>query len=400
MKKHLWLFIALALCLAVPVAYAMEKSTGKQPAPKEDKIPPGVELSQKISMITGVAISPLLGVSSVGAWTYYHTPEDQRASLSWYAQPWFWASGLTLVLVVFLKDSAGTALPTALKKPLDAAEAVENKISGLVATGAFIPLVASVMHSLPAKTASLSAAGFATVDFTPLLNILTVPAAMVMFVIVWFVSHATHMLILISPFTTVDAALKAFRTFVLSTVVASSWINPYIGALWSIIIIVICYFLAGWAFRLTTFGTMYIWDFFTFGRLRFQPSKDGNKMFLACEYQKVPIRTLGKLRRDEKGKLVFDYRRLLIFPTRTLEMPEGRYAVGRGLFYPEVLIHNGEESKTLFVLPPRCKTHEEKLAAIYQFSGVEDVGLVKGLKAIWHFMKELFGFRESAPASA
>ena len=113
--------------------------------PKEEVYLPGVALTQGITEITGVAISPLLGVSSVGAWRYWKTPAAGRASLPWYAQPWAWGTGLALLVLCFLKDSLGTAVPGVLKKPFDMVELFENKASALVASGAFVPLVAQEM---------------------------------------------------------------------------------------------------------------------------------------------------------------------------------------------------------------------------------------------------------------
>ena len=106
---------------------------------------PGANLAHAISEITGVAISPLLGASAVGAWRYFHaqTPQ-QRARLPWFAQPWFWIPALVLVAACFLKDTLGLAAPRLLKKPLDVADTIGHKISGLIAIGAFVPLVVAV----------------------------------------------------------------------------------------------------------------------------------------------------------------------------------------------------------------------------------------------------------------
>src|SRR6185369_14670248 len=90
---------------------------------------PGLAAAQAISTITGVAISPLLGVSGVGAYKWFKAPPEKRAGLAWYAQPWFWVPALLLVLLALIKDTFGTALPTAVKKPFDVAELIENKIS-------------------------------------------------------------------------------------------------------------------------------------------------------------------------------------------------------------------------------------------------------------------------------
>src|SRR6185295_9560396 len=86
MKKRLWIFGAVLLCVlmvVVPMVQAgitSSSSSSKSPG----KANPGIEAAQTLSMITGVAISPLLGVGAVGAWKYFETPEDKRANLVWY----------------------------------------------------------------------------------------------------------------------------------------------------------------------------------------------------------------------------------------------------------------------------------------------------------------------------
>ncbi|MBI3877668.1 MAG: hypothetical protein HY300_17205 [Verrucomicrobia bacterium] len=400
MKQHRWLLVALALAVALFVAHAATSPAPAKdkPASKETKPPPGVEAAQALSTITGVAISPLLGVSAVGAWKYYHTAAERRDKLPWFAQPWFWSAGLLLVGVVALKDAFGTTVPVVLKKPLDVAEAIENKISGLVAAGAFVPLVAAIFESVKTD-ASLSSLGFATVDFSPLLNALMVPIALAAFGVVWLVSHAVHMLILISPFATVDAALKAFRAFLLSTVAITSFVNPYVGAAWALVLILICWFLSGWAFRLMICGSMFIWDFATFRRTRFTPDATVNKMFLARETQKVPIRTYGRLARDAQGQFAFTYRPWLVLPARTLTLPDANYAVGRGLIQSEIVRVEGNDTTAVFTLPPRYRSHEVELAKVYGFGEVMDIGLLKGLKAIARFFRELFGFTPKPSAA-
>ncbi len=208
MRKLLRPFPALLFCVALlfgGVAQAAD-SANRSSA----RSAPGLEAAQAISTITGVAISPLLGVSGVGVVKYFKTAPDKRSKLPWYAQPWFWAPALLLVALAFVKDTFGTALPTAAKKPFDVAEAIENKISGLVAAGAFVPLIAMIFTSVGGDDSALyGEAGLAMVNLTPLLNVLTIPLAIAAFVVVWMVSHVINVLILISPFTTVDAALKS-----------------------------------------------------------------------------------------------------------------------------------------------------------------------------------------------
>jgi hypothetical protein len=350
----------------------------------------GVKLAETISTVTGVAISPLLGVGAVGAWQWCRGDATTRPKLPWFAQPGFWVPALLVVAAVFAKDALGTTLPASLKKPFDVAEAIENKISGLIAAGAFVPLIASVSESLN-TSASLGDAGFATMNFSWLLNLVTVPVAMAAFVIVWLVANSINMLILISPFGAVDAALKSFRMAVLGSVTLTSFVNPYAGAVWSLIIIVICYFLAGWSFRTLVFGNVFIWDLVTFRHRRFHPSPTGNWMFLARKTERVPIRTFGRVHRTAEGRLVLKYRPWLVLPERSLLLPEGKYAIGRGLLYPELMLVDGQSAQTMFRLPPHYRRHEEELTRLYQLEPVQDVGL----KAMWKWLKEVFGFKGS-----
>jgi len=394
MKKRIRLGAVLLLCVAVLFSgtqYLLAATIGSQPA-KSSSSQPSAELAaaQAISTITGVAISPLLGVGAVGAYKWWNTPSEQRKGLPWFAHPGFWIPALILVAFITLKDVLGTAAPTALKKPFDAAELVENKISGLIAAGLFVPLIISIFPgaSDAESQSQLAAFGFAAISGGSFLNYLLVPFALVAFALVWLASHAINVLILISPFTTVDAALKAARLFLLSLVTATSFANPYVAAAMCIIIIILSYFLAGWSFRLSVFGTLYIWDLLTFRRRRFQPGAETNWMFTARPMHDAPVRTYGRLCHTPAGTLSFEYRPWLFLGKRQFELPAGNFFVGRGVFYSEVSREDAEQIQTCFLLPPRYSTHEEGLARVYKMSGgVRDVGLLKGFKALWSWIR-------------
>jgi hypothetical protein len=389
--KKIPVFLGLAALLMLPLA----ARAANAPANATDPNPQAKKLAETVSEITGVAISPLLGVSAVGAYQWWHAPKEKRADLPWFTRPLFWIPAMLLVGACFLKDTAGIALPTVLKKPFDVTETVEHKISGLVATGAFVPIAAAIFQA-PEPSGQTGAAlvslGFATIDLHWLYNALLVPFAMVAFFIVFLASNAINILILLSPFSTVDAALKAFRTAILGSVMLTSFANPWIGAAWALVIILFSWLIAGWSFRLSHFGLAFVWDFFTGRRNRFQPDAKENKMFLGTKTQKVPTRTYGKLSKNEKGELVFNYRPWLVLPQRTLILPAGNYEAGRGVFYSEILRVEGDSARTVILLPPRYRGHEEAIARIYQFTGVRDVGL----RAAWSWFKSLFGGKTAA----
>jgi hypothetical protein len=378
--------LALATgCWSPPAAWA---ATAEDPTPSAKSTTPGAELANAISVVTGTAISPLLGVTAVGVWKYLHaqTPE-QRARLPWFAQPWFWIPGLVLVAACLCKDTFGLAAPRLLKKPLDVADALAHKVSGLIAVGAFVPLIAAVFTANQPESALPGGTGFlAAIDLSWLGNGLLVPVLMLAFFIVFLASNAINVLILLSPFAVIDAALKGFRLLVLLTVTATALANPWLGALWALIIIAIAYLIAGWSFRLSHFGLVFLWDLLTLRRHRFEPDPANNRLFLARPVNKVPARTYGTLIREGDRGLVLHYRPWLVLPKRELVLPEGSYAIARGLFYSQIARVEGQGLAPVILLPPRYRGHEQALLPIYGFLGVRDAGL----RAFSRWLKDVF----------
>lgn len=398
MRPLVFLTILLALAVGCWSSPAAQGAAAAESGAATNTSPPGVGLAHTISELTGVAISPLLGVSAVGVWQYFHaqTPE-QRARLPWFAQPWFWIPALTLVAACFLKDTVGLTAPRLLKKPLDVADAIEHKISGLIATGAFVPLIIAVFPPAQPESALHGSNGFlAAMNLSWLGNGLLVPLAMLAFFMVFLASNAINVLILLSPFAILDAALKGFRLLVLLTVTATAFANPWLGAACALIIIAIAWIIAGWSFRLSHLGMAFMWDIVTLRRRRFVPHKSANRIFLARRMKKVPTRTCGKLVRGEEGGLVLKYRPWLVLRERALVLPEGQYAVAKGAFYSQIMRAEGPGLRAAILLPPRYRGHEEELVAIYALAGVRDAGL----RAAFRWLKELLGFKLQPQAAA
>jgi len=99
-------------------------------------------------------------------------------------------------------------------------------------------------------------------------------------------------------------------------------------------------------------------------------------MFLGRQTNKVPVRTYGRLSRDGSAGLVFHYRPWLFLPERQLAIPAASYAVGKGLIYSEIIKIEGNHTACVMLLPPRYRTHEAELSAVYGFSGVREIGLL------------------------
>lgn len=407
MKRFAPWTLLLVTLLVIVVPFAWAAAASPAPAQKKSDKSPGAGVATAISTVTGIAISPLLGTAGFGAYQWASAKDDAaKAKLPWYAQPSFWLPALLIVAVCALKDSFGAAVPPGLKKPLDVLETVENKFSGLVAAGAVVPfaidtvtkmvfdggaMVAGAPELVPSGVAAIQ---MAAVDFTWLLNLLTVPFGVAVFLIVWLGSHAINVLILLSPWGAIDAALKAARTALLGAVTLASTLDPWVGAVLSVAVIVVAYFVAGWSFRLTVFGSVFCWDFLSGKKKSFAPTENDNVMFAGGGLAGVPIRTYGRLVQRTEGGLEFVYRPWLVLPPRVAPVaadPKGM-AVGEGAFFSDVV--DGEE-RTLFSLPPRYRGHEATVARAYLMGrGVKPAGLRKA----WSALRELLGGKARAAA--
>ena len=380
MKRRLW---AVALCCLL--CSAMAAGTASSGTKPKSAKPPGVEMAQALTTITGVAISPLLGVSAVGAWHYFRADAKKRANLSWYAQPWFWVTGLVIVGLAFTKDVFGATLPPGWKRPFDVAELIENKLSALVAAGAFVPLFAAVFE--PLQTSSLASTGFAVIDMSSVYNVLIMPFAIAVFVVVFLASHAINILIILSPWGAIDAALKAARTALLSLLTLVSFINPWLGAIFSVAVIIVAWFIAGWSFRLMVFGSIFSWDFVTLRRRRCVTEGVEHRAFTAREIEGAPVRSCGKLVKTSSGAFEFRYRPWVILPKRVVKLPGDGLAVGNGFIFPVMLREVAGKEMVLLDFPPRYSGNEAVLAKCYGLP-LRDVGLYRGMKAAWRWLKE------------
>lgn len=361
-----------------------------------DRSPAG-HVAAAITTVTGIAISPLLGTGVFGAYQWFSAKDAAaRERLPWFAQIEFWLPALLIVGVCAAKDAFGAVVPPGLKKPLDVVETIENKVSGLIAAGVVIPVTMAAFSKSLAGTDAAVESGFSSsglamltvgaIDFSWLVNLITVPLGVAVFAVVWMASHAINVLILLSPWGAIDAALKSARTGLLGLLTIAATLEPWVAAGLSLVVIVVAWFVAGWAFRLTVFGWVFCWDFATLRRRRFRPRDNENLMFAGGQLGDVPVRTYGRLRRTEGGGLEFAYRPRVIGGVVMRPVPgtsEAR-AVGCGLFFSSVL----KDDETLFLLPPRYCGHEEVLVSTYGLGGGVKPA---GLRRAWSVMREMFG---------
>lgn len=396
----------LLAVLLVPLA-----GTQTPPAPAPDPqtaqaLSRGNRIAEAVSTVTSTAVSPLLGVSVLGAYEYYRTPPPRRPALPAYAQPLFFIPVIVLVVLIFAKEVVGSAAPL-LKKPLDAVEVLLLNKASLLLIG--FPVV---VHEV-ARMLGFASFGAIFAAFEPVAYAQSAPAATgiaqtgegalaVLLVIlgsglmyaVWVVGHAIDVLVLLSPFPMVDLVLKAFRVAVFGVVAGLTILDPRLAALVSAFVILISLLLAGWATRLLIFGAAYSWDLIATLILgSFHKPKPGEPLigFTACKISGVPKRTLVRLRRREDGGLELGCRRWAIGPEKRVDLSAAAsYEIGAGLLYPS-LIETAERSsryKLLVRLLPRYRRSEQDMAESLALKGVRDIRRPGALDSLWGWVRE------------
>ncbi len=401
--RRLCILALIALASTSPL-HAAETPPSSTPDKllRESMLPPGVSLSQGISEITGVAISPLLGVSFMGVWTYYKTESHLRHRLPWYCHPGFWGTGLSLILICFLKDFLGTAAPPLVKKPLDFLELFENKVSALVASVGFVPLVALAMAHFnqvqPQAVNGLAHSGLAVMPLASVIDFgvhtpwISIPVAIVAFSVVWLSSHAINVLIALSPFGIVDAGLKLIKLGLIALVAGSALIHPYAGAAVSLLLILIGLLFAGWSFRLTLFGTLMGRDFLLNKRATAADLETGLKGFLARRTEGVPARTLVRLKQDPAGRPVLTYHPWLVLPERRIALADADMVICKGLLHPSLAHRHASEPaavRSTLILLPRYRRLEDTIARHFGCQEVMDSALLRGFKAMRQWLVEM-----------
>ena len=398
------LFMALLALVGVSPLHAAAPLPSSAPDKllRESMLLPGVSLSQGISEITGVAISPLLGVSVVGVWTYWKTEAHLRHRLPWYCHPGVWGTGLGLLLICFLKDFLGAAAPPLVKKPLDFLELFENKLSALVASAGFVPLVALAMAQAdkiqPQAAVPLADSGLAVMPLASLIDFgvhtpwISIPVAIIAFSVVWLSSHTLNVLIAFSPFGIVDAGLKLIKLGLMALLVGSTLIHPYAGAAVSLCLIFVGMLFAGWSFRLTLFGTLMGSDFLLNKRATAADLSAGVKGFLARRTAGVPARTLVRLKHDPAGRLVLTFHPWLVLPARPIPLDDKDLVICKGLLHPSLAQRTAAEPpvvRSTLILLPRYRRLEDMIARHLGCQEVIDGALLRGFKAMRQWLVDM-----------
>ena len=387
---------AVILLAFAPLLAAQSDSTA------QDKLAldRGQQISSAVSSVTSTSMSPLLGVALYGAYKYARTPETARAPLPFYAKPHTWITLAVLLLLIFLKDTIGGAIPL-LKKPLDALEVlVVNKASlvllalpfmfdqvlplvGLKGAGGLLSLYEPVTYADDyGAWHTASQVGFAT---------LAILAGLVITFVVWLASHALDVLILLSPFPFIDVALKGLRTVIVLAIIVTSLIDKRAGLFVALCVVGVALLLFSWSVRLMIVGFVFSWDLIQLMifRRHAKPQEVRDIVgFTAAKIHGIPRQAFSRITRDPNGILEVRYRRLDLGPIRRVRLENAaEYEIGRGILYPSIILPDRTGYRLQFRLPPRYIGREEQVQTQLGMTAVRDIRLRKGLRAFWRWVE-------------
>jgi hypothetical protein len=369
----------------------------------------GQSISTAVATVTGTAISPLVGVCTIGIYDYFRTPKELRGQLPVYEKPMFWIPIGLLLILILLKDTIGGFAPL-IKKPLDAVEVLLVNKASLLLIGVPVLLnqVAKVMglnsvsqlfalltpHFLPVVYAANADVGTTAraAGSVALTVMLVIIGGITMFV-VWMIGEAFDVLALLSPFPFLDILFKAARNALFLLIALSAFLSREAGLAISLAIILVSFLLARWAFRLLVFGTVFSWGILRvmgFGS-QATPSEGDSVSAFSAGVRGVPRRTYGWLRHEPDGSLAFRHRPWLVGGTRTVNLgPAAAHEVGRGLFFPSILGPGkaAESFSVIFWMSPAYRGSEEAVREALGLAAARDIRWSKGLKSFWRWVTE------------
>ena len=218
-----------------------------------------------------------------------------------------------------------------------------------------------------------------------------VPLCMAIFAVVWLASHALKCLMVLSPSSWINSAVELVRGLFLTVFAGLALLNPWIGLIFSLAIIIFCVCIAGWAFRWNVFGAIFLKDFFT--RAHRKPLAEGEafKGFSTKHFRGPKPRSYGEIRR-EGSDLIFSWKPWLILPAQEEKMSiqERKTGVRKGVFFPAITVHedDADAQRSAVDLRPRFRDHGQEICDQLGLSEVTPNLILHGFREGWTWLKE------------
>jgi hypothetical protein len=386
-------FIFILLFFNTSLALADEAGPVQPPVSYRQISFNGEMLAKEIAQTTGLALNPILCMSALGAYHYISAPEQERSDLPWHLSPQFWGPLALILGMIFLKDTFGVAFPKLLKSPLDAAEILfEKNTSALIALPVLISSVQQGQFQqlehvgqqvydflFPVALAAGSAEAAVHSGLDVFLMSLTSVTAIMIFIVVWVLSQAFNVLILLCPFSLGDAMLSTAKNSLVLLIIGLS--GTYAGALLSFAVIAFAVYLFPKTLRLVVFGTIMSHDLVFYKLLRSRAGEvptDGVRCFSSCYLGPVPPLTFGKLTLNN-GVLQFSYRSFLFFTRKNINtgILSADCEVIRGILSPVLVAQEDGGQVQVFRVRPKFYRNSEQVAELLGVKWTDEAIIVK-----------------------
>jgi hypothetical protein len=226
--------------------------------------------------------------------------------------------------------------------------------------------------------------------------ILVLALSMGIFGVVFLVSHACKCLLLLSPSSWVTAALKGTKGLFLVGFAGTAMVAPWAGAALSVLIVLVCLLISGWAFRWNVFGWWFVWDFL--GSRFDRPLGEAEPLagFATSRTPGVKARTYGVLTRDGDD-WVFRYRPWLVLPWRETRWRAFRTGLRTGLLAPALTAKWPDRDGFVTVLDFRLRFrgHGDALERRLGVDERQPSRVVQGVRQTWAWIREQVGGGEA-----
>lgn len=350
-------------------------------------------VANKMALLTGTAVNPLLVTGAIGAYKYYTVPELERSLLPWYYKPWFWSICLALVVLSFLASipSITINLPSFISGFI---ELCNKKIGLLLTTPIIFDSVTTIARELAgeAHAALIADPAYAYASFLPwewasampeiLWFVAIVPMLLFVFFAIWLFNYTFDVLVFLSPFGWLDLCIKIFRGIFYIVLLVIAVFVPQLVFVLVIPLAVVSVLMFGWSVRRVVMGFVFFKDFLNKEK-EARIHKNGVGAF-AGPYLGVPTKCFGRLTTKD-GNLLFSWRRFFLFKKiKTVENP--RLVLKKGFFNSDLC--NG--SIFLCTLPPSYKKIDYQLQSYLDIELIEDSKLKKGVKGVIEWVKSKF----------
>ena len=371
-------------------------SVAKEPGAGVDQR--ATEISQGLSEVTGLGISPLMTMcvlSLIEWWT--HDPAE--GPVPWHGTGWFAWSLFAIVVLGLLLKLFGSGLPAPVQKFQRAFEHQSRYVTGLIAAGVFVPMVATTMQSISPGAAQASA-GMAMEHLSPQAAGLgqwsATATALLIMGLAWTVSQGIESLIFLSPFPLLDGLLITLRGVLLgliATAAAFAKQHPMLVSLPILCVMLVVFaMVAGWCVRLNGFVGTYALDILLRRWRRPEMAHGPYLAFLGRGSGLAPARVRCHVERVGPN-LVIRWRRWFVGPIRQGRLQPWGSTLVRGIMWPEIDAVTVDGRRFWLWLPPRYRAHQEAVTASLRIHA-RDGAVLRG----WSKVKAFFAGLGAKPA--